>query len=528
MILRKPYAILIKNFRLIHAILTLLMGYLLYRTSLIISFINEYIGSSQTKIKEDVLSSLFGSAFFIIVAFIIVFSLIVVSVMSFKNKPIKFYLYNIFTYIYSLIIYIITFYLIQKLQYGLIDIKTLKLVQDFTTVAILFQIIALVIVIIRATGFDLKSFNFKEDLASLDIEEKDNEEFEVNLDIDTDKLIRKIRKRFRYIKYIYIENKIFINILVLIFIATISLFSYLNIDVYSKTYKKAEAFKTVQFIIGTEESYVTKYDYKGVKVKDGYELVIVRVNLKRLYYRSIKFNTGRLTLVTNNNLYYHNVEYRDELVDLGISYMNEKISKDKFNYYIMVFEVKEEDIEEEMLLRYTDITNDVVRINVIPKELNKKENASNAVLGQELNFKDSILDNTIMKIDSYELNDSFKLDYNYCTQTNCYSSAEYVSISATDNYNKTLLKLVGNIKYDETLPIIKYNNLYKFINNFVTIKYKIGDNFTSLNVTLKEVKPRKTSVENTYFIEVPNVLKDASSIILEFNVRNKVYNYTLR
>ncbi len=528
MILRKPYAILIKNFKLIHAILALLMGYLFYRTNLIISFINEYIGSSQLKVKENVLDTLFGPIFFILVAFIIIFSIVVMSVMTFKKKPIKFYLYNIFTYIYSLVIYIVTFYLIQTLQHGLIDIKTLKLVQDFSTVALLFQAAALVIVIIRATGFDIKGFNFKEDLAELEIEEQDNEEFEVNLEVDTDKLMRKIRKRFRYAKYIYVENKLFINIMLVLFLTVGSLYAFLNIDVYSKTYKKAESFKTVQFIIGTDESFVSKYDFEGNIIEEGYELVVVRVNLRRIYYKNINFNTGRLALVTNNNLYYHNIEYRNEVKDLGVSYMNEKISSDKFDYYVMVFKVKTEDIEKKMLLKYTDTTDDVVKINIIPNNLDNKEKTVNYKLGEEIDFKDSILDNTKIKIDSYELNESFKLDYNYCVEENCYNSAEYINVTATDNYNKTLLKIVGSLSFDENLPILKYNSLYKFIDEFASIKYRIGDTTKRLIINLNEIKPRKTSVDNTYFLEVSNILKEASSIILEFNVRNKVYNYTLK
>lgn len=528
MILRKPYAILIKNFRLIHAILAILMGYLFYRTNLIINFINEYIGSSQLKVKEDALDTLFGPTFFILVAFIIIFSLVVMALLTFKKKPIKFYLYNIFTYIYSLVIYIITFYLIQSLQHGLIDIKTLKLIQDFSTVALIFQATALVIVVIRTTGFNIKKFNFKEDLAALEIEDTDNEEFEVNLDVDTDKLMRKIRKRFRYTKYIYVENKLFINIMLVLFLTVGSLYAFLNIDVYSKTYKKEESFKTIQFIIGTSESYVSKYDFEGNVLEDGYSFVTVRVNLKRLYYKNIPFNTGRLALVANNNLYYHNIEYRDELKDLGVSYLNEKISRDKFDYYMMVFKVKDEDIKEKMLMKYTDMTGDVVKINVVPNNLDKKNKPINYKLGDEINFKDSILDNTVIKIDSYELNDSFKLDYNYCVGDSCYTSAEYVNVTATDNYNKTLLKIVGSLSFDEKLPIIKYSSLYKFLDEFASIKYTIGNTTRRILIDSNEIKPKKTKAENTYFLEVSNVLKDASSIILELNVRNKVYNYTLK
>ena len=245
MILRKPYALLIKNFRLIHIILSLMMIYLFYKTNAILSFLGEYIGSSQIKISSDVLNSLFDPIFIVLVAFIILFTLIIMSLMAFKKKPVKLYIYNIIVYIFSTIVYIAAFKTMEKLQFGLLDVKTLKLIQDFILTTLIFQMTTILITIVRATGFNIKSFNFEEDLEKLEIDEADNEEFEVNIDVDTDKLLRKIKKKIRYMRYIYIENMLFINILAIIFVSCFLLFIYFNTDVYSKTYSKNESFKTV-------------------------------------------------------------------------------------------------------------------------------------------------------------------------------------------------------------------------------------------------------------------------------------------
>lgn len=528
MILRKPYAILIKNFKLIHIALAVMMVYLFYRTNSILSFLNEYIGSSQIKIKDTVLDTLFGNVFFVLVVLIIILTIVIMSLLAFKKKPIKFYIYNIAVYIYSVVIYIISFSNIQKLQFGLLNVKTLKLIQDLSVAALILQIVSILIVIIRATGFNIKKFNFNEDLDEMEIKEEDNEEFEVNLDVDTDKLMRRIKKRFRYARYIYVENKFFINALLIIFVGALSIFIYSSRNVYSKTYSKSEAFKTVQFILGTNESFKTKYINRTEKIEDGYQLIVVRINAKRIYYQKVGLNTGRFTLHTNKNMYYHTTEYKDYLKDLGETYMENVISNTSFDNYILVFKVKEEDIKEKMLLTYTDLTNDKVRINIVPNDLNHIKDLGKTIIQNELVFKDSIFKDTKIKIDSYELNDSFKLDYNYCVGENCYNSVEYVNVSATDNYNKTLLKLVGTINYDETLPIIKSSSLFKFINKYAVIKYKIGEIVKTLLVELKEIQPRKTNVDNTYFIEVPNVLNSADSIFFEFNIRNKIYTYIIK
>lgn len=528
MILRKPYAILIKYFKLIHIILSGMMVYLFYRTNSILRFLNEYISSSQIKIKETVLDELFGPIFIVLVVFIILLTIIIMGLMAFKKKPIKIYIYNIIVYIFSAAIYVIAFYTIQKLQYGLLDVKTLKLLQDFTLVTLLLQITTILVTIIRATGFNIKSFNFEQDLEQFEIEEKDSEEFEVNVDVDTDKLLRRIKKKLRYAKYIYVENRLFINILIGITISVMAIVIYFNTDVYSKTYSKSESFKTVRFILGTNDSYNTKYLDRNTTIEEGYELIIVRINAKRIYNQKIGLNTGRFILYANKNLYYHTIEYKDYLKDLGQTYINDNISSDKFDNYILVFKVKSEDINNKMLLKYTDFTNEDIKINVVPNDLNKKKIETDSSLGNELVFTNSIFKDTKFKIDSYEFSDSFKLDYKYCVDSNCYDSAEYVNVSATDNYNKTLLKLVGTVNYDEKLPIIKSNNLYKFISNYAVIKYKEGNTIKTSLTKLKEIKPKKTSLENTYFIEISNKVRDSESITLEFNIRNKIYTYKLK
>ena len=355
MILRKPYAILIKNFKLIHVILSAIMVYLFYRTNSILRFLNEYIGSSQIKIGDTVLDELFGPIFIILVVFIILLTLIIMGLLAFKKKPIKFYIYNIAVYIFSTIVYIIAFYIIQKLQYGLLDVKTLKLLQDFTLVTLLFQITTIIITIVRATGFNIKNFNFEQDLEHLEIAETDNEEFEVNVDLDTDKLLRRIKKKLRYAKYIYVENRLFINILIGITVSVMAIVIYFNTDVYSKTYSKSESFKTVRFILGTNDSYRTKYLNRTKTIDDGYELVVVRINVKRIYSKKIGLNTGRFILYANKNLYYHTIEYKDYLKDLGETYINNNISNDKFDNYILVFKVKENDISNKMILKYAKL-----------------------------------------------------------------------------------------------------------------------------------------------------------------------------
>lgn len=530
MILRKPYAILIKHFRLIHAVMAIMMAYLAYRTNMIISFINDYISSAVVRVSSETLDNLYGSVLFLLIASVIILTIVIMIVLNVKKKPIKFYIYNIITHIYTLVIYIISAAFLNQLTHNLVEIRTLKLVSDFSTAAFLFQIAALIYVAIRAIGFDIKSFNFKEDLAELEIEEKDNEEFEVNLEVDTDKLKRNARKKIRYAKYIYVENMFFINIILSVFIVISIIFAVLNVSLYNKAYQDSQTFKTNQFMMRINESFVTETDYKGNILKKGYDLVVVRISVKKLYSRRETLNVGRFRLESGNSTYYHTMEYKNKIKDLGYTYIvNTKIGMDDFDNYVLVFEMPERSIRDKMKLKYYDTTNDEIKIDIKPVDLTNKSNGERKKINEEMNFKDSIFKNTVLKIESYEVNDSFRLAYKYCVSENdCVDSIEYVNPTASDNYNKSLLKITGTLSFDDTLPIVKYRNIYSFLNNFGTIKYVINGNTKTISGKIKTVSPKKSNPDNTYFLEVPNDLKNADKIYLEFNVRNKVYIYTLK
>lgn len=525
MILRKPYAILIKNFKLIHVILAILMGYLFYKTNMILSFLNEYLSSIATTITNEVTSSLFGSTLIITIILVILGSLILLSLMHFKDKPIKFYAYNIICYILLAVFYYISFTTIKSLEVGLVDVRVLKVIHDLTIVILAFQMMGLIFVIVRATGFDIKSFDFKKDLEELNIVSSDSEEFEVELELDTDKLKRKINKKFRHAKYIYIENKLLINIVGSILCAILFFAIYLNVGVYNKTFKLNEAFKTNQFIFNFINSYYTKYDYAGKEIKENYEIVAVRLKIRKLYTQELTLQTGKFYLDVNGRKFHHTTNYKDRLFDLGTTYISQQISNE-FTTYLLVFEIPTSMIDEKMILKYSDTNNDIVKIDVTPNSLNKKQEETEASLTETLMFENSTLNTTSIKINSYELAPSFKINYNYClNKETCYESVEYLKPGTNSNYSTILLKING--EFITQNPISKVKDLFDFIQYFGKIKYEINGEYKTMDMNLLEVTPKKTKTED-FYIEVNSELADASKVDILFNIRNKIYTYHLK
>ena len=98
MILRKPYALLIKHFRLIHGVLLALITYLLYRTNIILRFLQEYISTDEIITGKDFTGELFNSLMFSLPFVVIIFFLILLWVMIYKKKKKLYYIYNIFIF----------------------------------------------------------------------------------------------------------------------------------------------------------------------------------------------------------------------------------------------------------------------------------------------------------------------------------------------------------------------------------------------------------------------------------------------
>ena len=73
MILRKPYAFFIKHFKLIHVIMTVLLGYLILKTNLILNFLNTYMESKELVTGMELVKPLFGVSIYVVIGIILVF-----------------------------------------------------------------------------------------------------------------------------------------------------------------------------------------------------------------------------------------------------------------------------------------------------------------------------------------------------------------------------------------------------------------------------------------------------------------------
>lgn len=526
MILRKPFAFFIKHFKMFHFVMLLFMIYVMYSSSSILSFLNEYLNSTLSLINHDVITTLYGNLLYISIIFIFIITIVILVLLLFKGKPVKFYIFNIITYIFTLTIIIISKNILSTLEITLVEVRTIKLIQDLILMTIIVQAIASIMMAVRATGFNIKKFDFAKDLEELDIRDEDSEEFEVNLEFESDKYLRKVKKIFRYIKYIYVENKYLFSILASLLIGIICIIIYLNQTIYNKVYKENETLTTKDFYFSVVDTFVTNKDFKGNIIDNDYSFVISRIKLRSLNKDKI-LKTAQIALHVNDHNLYPTTDYKNEFSDLGVYYNGEEISKD-FKDYLLIYKIPNSYVDSKMQINYFDTNLKTIKIKISPNKIDDNIKEFNYNIGDNIILENSILKNSSITITSFEFGSLFDNTYNYCISNNeCILSHEIIKPKLDTNYDKALLKVSGNYELDENLSIVKPQKLYYLLEKFGSIIYNLdGKEYRIDNLT--QVLPNKKVNNNIIYFEVPSSLMTASEIKFKIKVRNMSYVYTLK
>ncbi len=532
MILRKPYAFFIKYFRLINLIMALLMAILIYHTFKIGKFISQYV-SDYTVASSFVIGDYISIYSFLLALVIIIGTIIVLSVLFVKDKPKKLYLFNLILFFALIILYGVDYSVLRTVHETNLDIRVSKALRDFAYMALFLQVISFVLTTIRATGFDIKSFDFASDLQSLEIDTKDNEEFEVAVEFDKNKVKRNIRKNIRNVKYIYLEHKFLINLCVIIFVVILGFSIYMNKGIYSANYKEGENFSASSVVMNVSSSYITNTDFDGNKVTSD-ALVVVKFSVKKMYDSDkISLNTGLMNLRVNGKSYNQTSIYNDYLSDIGESYVDQKLSSD-FVTYIVTFDIPYNSINNSMTLKFNDNISYVkgemgaksIYVKLSPVSLLENKGLKEYSINDKVNFKGSILEGSSLVITGAAISNKFKSEYSFCLRKDlCTPSYEYVTPTATGSYAKTLIKLEGDFEPSDNSDI---DTLYDFINTFGEINYKVDGTVKKHKINSKIVKPKMKNENDVTYIEVSKELERASDVYFTFNVRDYSYKYVIK
>ena len=137
MILRKPYAFLIKNFKLIHLILTILYIYLAIKVNNMLRYFNNFIDGTEGKLAAI---KYVTNYYLIAIIASIIICLVIYALMRYKKKPKLLYLILIILYIIVAIIINFSYGGLETIYISNVSARDLRLYRDLLRIIILLNL----------------------------------------------------------------------------------------------------------------------------------------------------------------------------------------------------------------------------------------------------------------------------------------------------------------------------------------------------------------------------------------------------
>ena len=535
MILRKPYAFLIKHFRLLHAIITVCMVYLTYRTYKIYSYLSDYIRSGSLKVEKVDIDLIFNKTMFILPIVILLVLLILLIVMIRKHKPKTFYFANIIVYSVTLAIYLYIQTNLNEMQFVIVSSQLVKLLKDFSEMVIIAQLITSALCLIRAIGLDLNKFDFNKDLLELDIDDVDNEEFEVSVEVESSDVTRVFKRRMRFLRYFYVENRTKIRLLLVLVVVLTGITIGLNFVKRTDVLKQHKPFTVGRMTASVTNAYLIKNDYLGNSIfeKDTRRLIVITLKA-RSTKKNDTINTAKTVLVIGKNTYYPTTEYNKEISDLGTVYANQKLTNE-YKSYTLVYEVPKSEVERTIRFKFLSSIDtskkkaqaSYVSINLHLNNIDKITNVEDREIGKIVKLNNEVLKKTVLRIDNMKIDDTFVNKYLFCLEEEeCINSVEYIVPTLNSTQDKKVLQIDAKFVLDEEIENPLATNLGTLISNFAKISYVLDGKAYTVN-SLENLKYSKSPKDNIAYFEVPKEIYNAEDIVFRIKIRNQEYRYKI-
>lgn len=521
MILRKPYAFFIKVFKPLHLIMSFLVAFLIYKTTIALDFFNKYLDSGKSGLADLSIGNSVSLEIYVIPIIIIVLSLIFLGIMYSKKKPYIFYLFTAFFFFIILIMNVYVGNFLNLMQDTVLQIKLVKLIHDLVVINVIIEIVSFVILFVRGIGLDLRKINFSSDISKMDISEKDKEEVEIKLNLDIDNIKKENKRKIRVLKYFYKENKIKIFItLVVIFVVSSVLCVGVLLTKENGYLKENVVYNVSNVGVKIDKTLLINTGYDNKKITNN-DIIFVIFSVK---------TPASDIILKNNNMYLEidgekiesTKKYNNYFLDLGNPYKNDVLSSE-FKKYFITFEIPKKYNGKDKFIVFVN-KGQKIRVKLNPQKLNFKKQQASFSIGEKVQFKEP-LDGISFKINSYDINKKFLIKYNFCIKKDCIVSKEYITPSIDKNFDKSVLKLNVDFSNKGELNIIDF---YKLFSTFGTIKYKIGDNWYIQKKDFEELKSKKVSSKNNVYVGVNSKIMNAESIIILFEIRGNTYEYKIK
>lgn len=535
MILKKPYAFLIKYFRVIHLILLLPILYLITKTYRIVSFFKSYVSNNYTTNIINIATEHINFFMYMGVLFIILTVIAIYYLMRQKRKSTKLYFFILIYYIVLFVLIGFTHSILSNMEHSLITAQSARAYKDISFVLCLPQYFFFLYTLIRGIGFDIKKFDFANDLKDLEITNIDNEEFEFSINIESYKAKRTLRRFIRETKYYVLENTFIFTCLFAVFVIFIGTMFYLNYGVYNKTYRVSDKMTHNYFNIQITNSMVTNLGLDGNVITEGKYYLVLQLLIENRTQVNEELDYTNFRLVLNDKNIYPTLDRGEYFLDFGMPYKKEKIKKQSKNYYVLAYEIDESELANEYTIKILesieykvgDIAAKYKNIKLNPPKIDKVKEEENLTLEKTANLKNSTLGFSTFKINSYHFTNSYIYDYLYCIDSKpCQKLKDKITTDLSGTIEKTtLIVLDVDTNLDQNsiyAKSIKTEN--KFFAHFLSLRYKKGNQVYTIPLKNKTTE----NLKGVLVFETKSEVLNADSIDLLVTVRNRRYVFQLK
>lgn len=511
MIIRKPYAFLIKNFKKIHVFLLILSLYVLYKIIDVNNFLNEFMRLGTYDFFKDPITNHITLLLTLSIFLLIIGSGSILFLLNHKKKPWKIYLIPVIQYFILLLVLGVIKSFFKTYS---VDVETtdLRMAKDLLAIFLIVQLPVIGIYVMRVFGLDIKKFNFNSDQEFLELSEEDREEIEIGITVDKNTFIRGFKKLIRHLNYFYQEHKFICNCTIGIGIVVIIGLIYSTIFITHKSYKLGEFYNVNGYSFRVNNAYYTDKDYKGNIISKKSNFLILDLTIKNnSETRTVNLDYFHIKNKTKDYITTTKV-FADEFQDLGVAY--ETVAKLKRNEElncIVIYKVSNELDKNKFVLYYQESSGYLRKIKLKVTDLSKIGDTINLKL--EENLKLDIYDGDDITFDNYEIGNSFYYNTRKCTSDGC----TFVRNKLTGDGEKIL-------KIDFGSELWESKNMIDFLTQYGKLIYK-DSNDVEGEIEIKN-PISKAYYGKAVLFKVPGEV-EYKELSIDLIVRNKHYVYKL-
>jgi len=529
MILRKPYAFLIKHFRIIHIIVSLLAIYLAVKSTALISFFQRFAAGGRLPQVNNLAAYYINFFMYAAVILILVIAIIVYFLMYTKQKPTRFYTFLIFYYLITFILLTASYGILNDIQFDLISSAAARNYRDISMIFYIPQYFFIIFCAFRGIGFNLKKFKFNED-KELEVTDADREEIEVLVVSDAYKTKRKIRKAIRELRYYLLENKFIFFSLIGIVIVIIGTAIFLNRTVYNRQYREGHSFSYRSFVLTNTASTLTNLNTRGQVIPGNKYYLLVNFKVRSSIAGELDMRDFRLMI--DGDIIYPTFNRREHFIDFGTPYIGERMLMNTERNYMLIFELDEDLVRREYHLRIVDRINfGVGTIDPSYRDLILRPSRTDTIVDKGtfevnsvINFDDTSLGDTTLAIRNHLIRDSYIYEYNHCFRDVCSLMRRSVSTQSTIARPETLLILDYELELDDVDFKNNIRNDFHFFTHFASIRFTRNNETRTVSITNRT----PSEFNNKYIMQVDRDVMFADSVELLITVRNQQYVIKLK